>query len=79
MTVAHWYFEEGAVLPSHSHHHEQVTNVISGKIDFTVGEDKCVMESGFSVCIPSDITHSGVALEKTYIIDVFHPVREDYK
>ena len=31
MILAYWDMREGALLPEHSHMHEQVANVISGK------------------------------------------------
>ena len=31
MTVAKIYFEDGFVVPMHSHHNEQITQVVKGK------------------------------------------------
>ena len=37
--VAHVYLEEGAIVPEHSHHNEQLTYILKGKLRFWVGED----------------------------------------
>jgi quercetin dioxygenase-like cupin family protein len=79
MTIAYWTIEEGAALPEHSHPHEQVANLIEGKFEFNLDGDVRVIEPGQVVIIPSYATHSGKAITQCKIIDVFYPVREDYK
>lgn len=79
MTIAHWWFEPGALLPKHSHPHEQVTNLIEGQFELTVAEKVQRLTPGSVLVIPPEAVHSGKAVTATYIIDVFHPVREDYK
>ena len=39
MTVARIYFKDGFLVPRHSHHNEQITQVISGTLRFRFGED----------------------------------------
>ena len=79
MTISYWKIKKGSVLPEHSHPHEQTTNVIEGQLKLTVGEVTRVVEPGTIVAIPADIAHSGVAVTDCTVIDVFSPVREDYK
>ncbi len=79
MTVAHWRFEEGAVIPEHTHPHEQVANVIEGEFEFTVDGDTQMMGPGHVVEVPPDAVHHGIARTACYIIDVFYPTRDDYK
>ena len=79
MSVAHVQIKAGSILPEHFHVHEQVTNVISGELEMTVGGEKRVCKAGMSVCIPSNVPHSAIALTDCKVIDVFSPVREDYK
>lgn len=79
MTFAYWQIAEGAALPTHSHPHEQVVNMLSGKFEFTVDDDTRVLVPGDVVVIPSNAEHSGKALADCRILDVFHPVREDYR
>ena len=40
MTVARIYFEDGFVVPMHSHENEQITQVIRGRMHFVFGEDR---------------------------------------
>ncbi|MBS3785018.1 MAG: cupin domain-containing protein [Anaerolineae bacterium] len=79
MTVAYWTFEAGVPLPEHAHPHEQVTNVIEGVFDLTVREETRRLEAGSVAVIPPNVTHAGRAVTACRIIDVFHPVREDYR
>lgn len=79
MTFAYWRIEEGAALPNHSHHHEQVVNLIEGRFALTVDGETRELESGIVVTIPPNVPHSGKSITPCRIIDVFHPVREDYQ
>lgn len=79
MTLAYWTFEAGTVLPHHSHPHEQVTNIIEGKFELTVAGEPRVMSPGDVAVIPGGIYHSAKSITASRIIDVFYPVREDYK
>lgn len=78
MTVAHWTIEADARLPEHSHPHEQVANVVAGEFELTVDGKTRILGPGTVALIPSNIPHSGRAITQCRIIDVFHPVREDY-
>jgi len=79
MTFSYWQVKEGAVLPEHSHPHEQVANMIAGKFEMTVAGETKVIEPGMVAVIPSDAKHSGRAVTDCYILDVFYPIREDYR
>ena len=79
MTVAYWHFEPGATIPLHAHPHEQVTTIIEGEFELTVDGGSQIMTAGSALSIKPDSRHSGRAITKTYILDVFCPVREDYK
>jgi quercetin dioxygenase-like cupin family protein len=78
-TLAFWEIEKGAVLPMHSHMHEQTTQVLEGQFELTVGEHTQIYENGLLVVIPSHVVHGGVAITDCKIFDIFCPVREDYK
>jgi quercetin dioxygenase-like cupin family protein len=69
----------GAVVPSHQHPHEQVTYVISGRLEFTVGTETRVMEPGTCALIPGGTLHAGRALTACRVLDFFSPAREDYR
>ena len=79
VTLVDWAVEKGAKLPEHSHPHEQITTMITGQFEMTVGGETQVLGSGSVAVIPSDTVHSGRALSDCHIIDIFHPVREDYR
>jgi quercetin dioxygenase-like cupin family protein len=79
VTLSFWNVDAGAALPEHSHPHEQITTIIRGIFEMTVNGEKKVIEPGYVVVIPSNATHSARALTDCYIMDVFHPVREDYR
>lgn len=79
MTLSYWDLEVGAVIPSHSHPHEQVTTVISGRIEMTVGEETKTLGPGCGVTIPANMEHSVKALDVCFVVDAFYPVREDYR
>lgn len=79
MTFSYWQVKEGAVLPEHSHPHEQVANLIAGKFEMTVAGETRTIEPGMVAVIPSEAKHSGRALTDCYILDVFYPIREDYR
>lgn len=79
MTIAHWTIEPGAVLPEHSHPHEQVANVIAGEFELTINGETQRLGPGTVGVIPSHAVHSGQAITQCHIIDAFYPIREDYR
>lgn len=79
MTFAHWDIDADSALPEHSHIHEQVVNVISGEFELVVDGKSQIIGPNQVVCIPSNAMHSGKAITDCYIIDVFYPIREDYR
>ena len=68
----------GAIVPEHSHPHEQTGYLVSGKIRFTSNAKVTECGAGDSWCIPGDQKHGAEALEESVLIEVFSPVREDY-
>lgn len=78
VTVAHVKLTAGAELPQHSHHHEQVVNVIEGELELTVDGQPFRLMSGKVMILPPNIPHSGRAVTDCRVVDVFHPVRDDF-
>ena len=70
--------DDGAVVPEHAHVHEQISQVISGRVEFVVGGQKQVLGPGGAVLIPSNVTHIATALEPSVTLDIFSPPREDF-
>ena len=79
MTIAFVTIESGVDLPEHSHEHEQILNVIEGEFEVIVDGEKTILNSGNSYVLHSNVPHAGRTLKKCKIIDVFQPVREDFK
>lgn len=79
MTLAFWTVEKGAEVPPHSHHHEQVMQVLEGSFEFTLEGQTGVYGPGDLVTIPSHAEHKGKALTDCKLMDVFSPPREEYK
>jgi quercetin dioxygenase-like cupin family protein len=79
MTFSIWDVEAEAVLSEHSHPNEQISTVLEGTFELTVGGDTKSLQPGMVVVIPSDVPHSGRALTPCKMLDVFHPVREDFR
>jgi quercetin dioxygenase-like cupin family protein len=73
-------FEPNSVVPDHSHPHEQMGMMISGRLEFTVGGVTSVLGPGEVWRIPGGIVHKVVAIDGPAVaLDVFHPIREDYR
>jgi quercetin dioxygenase-like cupin family protein len=71
--------DEGAILPEHSHPHEQWTTMLTGTLELTVSGTAYLLQPGQVLFIPPHSVHSGRAITVCQVIDVFHPVREDYR
>jgi quercetin dioxygenase-like cupin family protein len=78
LSVAHVVLDEGALLPMHAHPNEQIVNVIDGELELIVAEEKHILTRGRVMVLPPMVPHSGRATTKCYVIDVFHPVRDDF-
>jgi quercetin dioxygenase-like cupin family protein len=79
MTFAYWEIGVGGLLPEHSHAHEQITAVLEGEVQFTIDGETKVLGPGSVAIIPPKATHSGKTIVRSRVIDVFYPVREDYR
>jgi quercetin dioxygenase-like cupin family protein len=78
MMLAEFTFQTGVTVPEHTHPHDQVGYVVSGRLRMAMGEDIRECEPGDSYHAPPGAPHSAVALEPSVVIDVFSPPREDY-
>lgn len=78
--IAHVYLAAGAVVPRHEHDNEQLTYILDGALEFTLGEEEetRVVRAGEVLLIPGGVPHSAVALEDTLDVDVFAPPRQDW-
>ncbi len=69
---------KGAILPRHSHPHEQTGYLVRGRIRLVIGDSSHEAHAGDSWCIPGGVEHGADILEDSVAIEVFSPVREDY-
>lgn len=78
LMVVEVHFETGTVAERHHHPHEQITYVISGKFEFTVGDETYIVGPGDSLYKQPNIEHGATCLEAGTLLDVFTPHREDF-
>ena len=69
-----------ATVPPHSHPHEQMALVLSGKLEVTIANESRLLKEGDVFLVPSGMEHSVKNLEsQTRVLDIFSPPREDFK
>ena len=71
-------FAKGGIGELHHHPHVQASYIESGSFEFTIGDEKKVLNQGDAYYIPPDVTHGCICLEAGVLIDAFSPVREDF-
>jgi quercetin dioxygenase-like cupin family protein len=72
--------DANALIPTHSHPHEQSTYIIEGELEADIAGERRRVHTGELLIIPGGTEHSvrvGPALTK--VLDAFSPVREDLK
>lgn len=79
LMLSYLEFDHGAVVPFHTHPHEQGGIVLEGKIELTIGADARVVGPGSMYIVPPNTPHRAVSVDgPAVVLDVFSPVREDY-
>ncbi len=81
MTVAKIYFKDGFLVPMHSHHNEQITQVISGLLRFRIGEDgeqTIDVGPGQTIVIPANVPHEALVVGDVVEMDMWAPRRDDW-
>ncbi|HVC19573.1 MAG TPA: cupin domain-containing protein [Vicinamibacterales bacterium] len=76
--VAQIYLKRGVLVPMHSHESEQMTYVLQGALKFLVGGEEITVREGELLHIPSWVEHQAEALEDTFELDFFSPIRQDW-
>ena len=79
LTIGEVKLRANTIVPGHAHPHEQVTYVIEGRFEFTVGDETTILEPGMAALIPGGIMHGGKTLTACRVLDVFSPARDDYR
>ena len=72
--------EANALLPSHTHPHEQVGVVLEGEVEFMIAGESKLMRPGDIYLVPAGVEHMvRVGPGPARLLDVFSPVREEFK
>ncbi|MGA3099491.1 MAG: cupin domain-containing protein [Bryobacteraceae bacterium] len=78
LTVANLHLLASAVVPEHSHAHEQLSMVERGVLKFHIAGREQIVRAGEALLIAPHEPHGVEALEETFVTDVFSPAREDW-
>ena len=80
LLVMNW-LEPGMETNPHSHPFEQVVYIVQGQMRFVIGDEVIEGGPGSLIRIPPSVEHYGEPIgdEPVLNLDVFSPIREDYK
>jgi quercetin dioxygenase-like cupin family protein len=79
LMICRFRFAPFLVTPEHTHPHEQMSIVISGRVRFFVDGEERLALTGDVLHFPSNSLHGATMMdEEVVIIDIFTPVREDF-
>jgi quercetin dioxygenase-like cupin family protein len=80
MLLSHAELTANAVVPAHSHPHEQAGVVISGEFELTIGGETRWLKPGDTFIVPGGLEHGGRTGDTpARVLDIFSPVREEYQ
>jgi quercetin dioxygenase-like cupin family protein len=79
LTISRLDMKAGAVVPTHHHENEQMTVMVSGKLRFIFPDKTIDIVGGEVMEIAPNLPHRVEVLEDSVAIDVFAPVREDWR
>ncbi len=78
MMIVKVAFEAGGVGAMHQHIHTQASYIESGVFEITIGQEVKLLKAGDVYFVPSAVEHGAVCHSAGMLIDVFHPLREDF-
>src|SRR6187549_4076523 len=76
--VTQIYLKRGAIVPMHSHESEQMTYVLQGGLRFLINGEEITVREGEVLHIPSWVPHQAEAIDDTFEMDIFSPIRQDW-
>jgi quercetin dioxygenase-like cupin family protein len=80
MTLAYWSFTPSDFQPPpHSHPHEQLIQVLDGTLEVWIEGTSTILGPGSVALVAPDKLHWARAVTDCRVLDIFHPVREDYR
>ncbi len=80
--LCHFDAEKGAVVPLHHHEPVQIGICLKGRIRFYYDEpggETFEVTAGDGYVVPANRPHGADVLEDSAYVEVFAPMREDYK
>ncbi len=77
--MTEFVMNKGSELPLHGHVYEQTGYLVKGKIKLHIADSSRIVVPGESWCIPSNVQHRVDILEDSVAVEVFSPLREEYK
>lgn len=78
MMIVEVNFKQGAVGTAHTHVHEQVAYIVSGKFEFSIEQEQVTVAVGDSIYFKPNQLHGVKCLEPGTILDTFTPMRDDF-
>jgi quercetin dioxygenase-like cupin family protein len=76
--LAQVYLKRGSVVPMHAHDSEQMTYILQGALKFFIAGEEITVREGEVLHIPSRVRHQAEALDDTFSLDIFSPIRQDW-
>jgi quercetin dioxygenase-like cupin family protein len=79
LTIGEIDLAASSIVPVHQHPHDQLTYILAGRAECTVGGETRELDAGMCVLTPGGTPHTFRALTACRALDVFTPVREDFR
>lgn len=77
--IVRFRFVPFLVTPEHTHPHEQMSLVVSGRIRFFIEGKETIASPGDVLHFPPNCLHGATMMdEEVVLIDIFSPIREDF-
>jgi quercetin dioxygenase-like cupin family protein len=77
--LAQVYLKRGCLVPMHAHESEQMTYILQGALKFLIEGEEITVREGEVLHIPPRVAHQAEALEDTFELDVFSPIRPEWQ
>jgi quercetin dioxygenase-like cupin family protein len=79
-TLAFTTLDPGHTPNPHSHPHEQIVYILSGRVRFVVGEEEVTVGAGEMLVVPPGVEHWAETVGDEPVVDlsVFSPRRDEY-
>src|SRR5213594_870399 len=79
MMICRFRFAPFLVTPVHTHPHEQMSLVVSGRVRFFIEGEERIAGPGDVLHFSSNCVHGATMMEEEVVlIDIFTPLREDF-